>query len=104
MLQAGLPRFGSLQGKEVSLSPSRQDRPWGPGSFLSNGRTGGEGGGVISVLLKRAGREDDHSPPSSTELKNEWSYTSIPSHVFAVWCLICTRLLSGNSCKLSLSM
>jgi hypothetical protein len=25
---------------------------------------------------KPAGREDDHSPPSSTEVKNAWSYTS----------------------------
>ena len=24
-------------------------------------------------------REVDHSPPSSVEVKNEWSYTSVPS-------------------------
>jgi hypothetical protein len=28
---------------------------------------------------KAAGDEADHSPPSSTEVKNAWSYTSIPS-------------------------
>jgi len=26
--------------------------------------------------VRRPGREVDHSPPSSTEVKNEWSYTS----------------------------
>jgi hypothetical protein len=29
--------------------------------------------------VKRPGREVDHSPPSSAEIKNEWSYTSFPS-------------------------
>jgi len=28
---------------------------------------------------KRLGREADHSPPSSAEAKNAWSYTSIPN-------------------------
>jgi hypothetical protein len=27
---------------------------------------------------KRPGREADHSPPSSAEVKNVWSYTSTP--------------------------
>ena len=28
---------------------------------------------------KRPGHEVDHSPPSSTKVQNEWSYTSTPS-------------------------
>jgi hypothetical protein len=32
--------------------------------------------GTLSVGVKRPGREADHSPPSSTEVKNAWSYTS----------------------------
>jgi hypothetical protein len=28
--------------------------------------------------VKRPGRESDHSPPSSTEVKNTWKYTSTP--------------------------
>jgi hypothetical protein len=28
--------------------------------------------------VKRPGREADHSPPSSAEVKNIWSYTSTP--------------------------
>jgi hypothetical protein len=32
--------------------------------------------GILSLGLKRPGREADHSPPSSAEVKNAWSYTS----------------------------
>jgi hypothetical protein len=28
--------------------------------------------------VKRQGREADHSPPSSADIKNAWSYTSTP--------------------------
>jgi hypothetical protein len=33
---------------------------------------------ALSLGVKRPGREADHSPPSSAEVKNAWSYTSIP--------------------------
>jgi len=32
---------------------------------------------------KTAGREADHSPPSSAEVKNKWSYTS--THITPSW-------------------
>jgi len=35
--------------------------------------------------VKRLGREDHHSPPSSAEVKNEWSYTPRPLHAFVTW-------------------
>jgi hypothetical protein len=38
--------------------------------------------GALSSGVKRPGREADHSPPSSPEIKNAWSYTSIPQYVF----------------------
>jgi hypothetical protein len=38
--------------------------------------------------VKRAGREADHSPPSSAEVNNAWSYTSTPPNVFMTWCLV----------------
>jgi hypothetical protein len=38
--------------------------------------------GALSVGLKRPGREVDHSPPPSTEVKNAWSHTSIPQCIF----------------------
>jgi hypothetical protein len=44
--------------------------------------------GAPNPEIKRPGREADHSPPSSAEVKNAWSYTSTPQHVFIVWCLI----------------
>jgi hypothetical protein len=36
------------------------------------------GTGTLSLGVKRPRREADHSPPSSAEVKNEWSYTSTP--------------------------
>ena len=35
--------------------------------------------GVVHPAVKRPGRESDHSPPSSIEINNEWSYTSTPA-------------------------
>jgi len=32
--------------------------------------------GALSLGVKRPGREADHAPPSSAEVKNAWSYTS----------------------------
>jgi hypothetical protein len=34
-----------------------------------------------------AGREADHSPPSSAEVKNTWSYTSTPQYSSTAWFL-----------------
>jgi hypothetical protein len=33
---------------------------------------------ALSLRIKRLGREADHSPPSSAEVKNSWSFTSNP--------------------------
>jgi hypothetical protein len=32
--------------------------------------------GVLPTGTEQPGSEADHSPPSSAEIKNEWSYTS----------------------------
>jgi hypothetical protein len=34
--------------------------------------------GAFSLWVKQLGHEADHSPPSSAEVKNAWSYTSTP--------------------------
>jgi hypothetical protein len=34
--------------------------------------------GALSLGVKQLVREADHSPPSSAEVKNVWSYTSTP--------------------------
>jgi len=39
-----------------------------------------------------SGREANHSPPSSANVKNEWSYTSTPTYVFMAWCLVKYRI------------
>jgi hypothetical protein len=44
--------------------------------------------GALSLGVKRPEHEVDHSPPSSAEVKNAWSYTSIPLYVFMAWCLV----------------
>jgi hypothetical protein len=38
--------------------------------------------GALSLGVKRPGSEADHSPPSSAEVKNVWSYTSTPPGCF----------------------
>jgi hypothetical protein len=50
--------------------------------------------GVIFPGVKWPGREAGHSPPSSAEVKNAWSYTSIPPYVFTARCNVknCTVL------------
>jgi hypothetical protein len=40
----------------------------------------GAGGSFSGV--KRQGREADHSPPTITEVKKMWIYTSTPPYVF----------------------
>jgi hypothetical protein len=44
--------------------------------------------GDLSPELKRPGREADHSPPTSPQVKKTWTYTSTPSYVFMAWCLV----------------
>jgi hypothetical protein len=46
------------------------------------------GGGALSPGVKGPEHEADHSPPSNTEVKNAWSYTSTPSYIFMWWCII----------------
>jgi hypothetical protein len=48
----------------------------------------GSGPGALTLRLKRTGREADHSPPSSSEVKNAWGYTCIPQYAFMAWCLV----------------
>jgi hypothetical protein len=44
--------------------------------------------GALSLGVKRPGREADHSPPSSTEVKNAWNYISTPQYAFMAWCSV----------------
>jgi hypothetical protein len=39
---------------------------------------------AVSPAVKQSGLTHDHSPPCSAEIKNAWSYTFTPPHVFNV--------------------
>jgi hypothetical protein len=70
----GLGIFLFTTASRTALGPTQPPIQWVPG-FLSLG-------------VKRPGREADHSPPSSADVKNAWSYTSTPQYVFMAWCLV----------------
>jgi hypothetical protein len=44
--------------------------------------------GVLSLGVKRPGREADHSSHLVPRSKNKWSYTSPPQYAFMEWCLV----------------
>jgi hypothetical protein len=75
-LRAGRPGFYSWQNKYFYSSPPHPDRLWGSPSLLSIEYQG------LFPGLKRPGREADHSPPSSAEIKNAWSYTSTVTRLY----------------------
>jgi len=58
-----------LWGNEFFFLPACPDRLWGPPN---------EYRGIFFRQIKRPGREADHSPPPTAELKNTWSYTASP--------------------------
>ena len=56
------------------------DRPWGPATFVFQWVSK-----TPSPELKLPRSEADHSPLPSAEVKNEWSYASIPPHSFVAF-------------------
>jgi hypothetical protein len=57
----------------IFSSPHRSDPLWSSPSLLSNWVQG-----PLSPWVKRPGREADHSPPTSAEVKKMWIYLSTP--------------------------
>jgi hypothetical protein len=64
-------------GSRIFTSPCRPNRLWGPPPTSYPMGTGGSFPGV-----KRPGREPDHSPPTSAEVKKTRIYTSTPPYAF----------------------
>jgi hypothetical protein len=76
-LRAGRLGFESRQGlgiflfataSRTALGPTHPPVQWVPAA--------------LSLGVKRPGREADHSPPSSAEVENAWSYIPTPQYVF----------------------
>jgi hypothetical protein len=55
--------------------------------------------GGIFAGVKRSARKADHSPQSSAEVKNAWSYTSTLPYVFMAWCLVKHRDFTFLLCQ-----
>jgi hypothetical protein len=78
---------GVATRQQAALSGDRVPVGFRDFCFLQNFQTGSEGtpsllckGTDVPCLgVKRLGREFNHSPPSSADVKNEWRYTSVPS-------------------------
>jgi hypothetical protein len=60
----------------IITSPCPPDRLWGPPNLLYNEYR------ELFPGIKRPGREADHSPPTSAEVKKMWIYTSTPPYAF----------------------
>jgi hypothetical protein len=79
-LRTERPGFNSQQGKKFFLLTTASRPTLGPTQPLIQWVQC-----AVSLRLKRPGREADHSPPSSAEVKDAWSYTSTP------WYLVKSR-------------
>jgi hypothetical protein len=47
--------------------------------------------GAVFLGVKEPVHKTDHSPQSTAEVKNAWSYTITPPYVFRLWCIIMNR-------------
>jgi hypothetical protein len=73
-LRAGVP-----VGVTIFTSPRRPDQLWGPPQPPIQWVLG-----ALSPGVKWPGREADHSPPTSAEVKKMWIYTSTLPYAFRV--------------------
>jgi hypothetical protein len=67
----------SFKGWDFFSSPPRQDWFWDSSSLLSYGYQK-----LFPPGAKRPGLEANHPPPSSSEAKNRWRYTSTLQCIF----------------------
>jgi hypothetical protein len=68
-----------VRGKRFICSPKRPHRLWGPPSLLFSDY------GVSFRGVKLPWHKVNHSSPSGTEVKNEWSYPLFPLYAFFAW-------------------
>jgi len=60
------------------------------------------GTGALSLGVRKPRREADHSPPSSAEVTNAWSYNSTPQYAFKAWCSV--KKSTGTTLPLPLKL
>jgi hypothetical protein len=82
-LRVGRPEFDSRWELGFSLHYRVQTGSGAQAGSYPNGYRR-----LLTLGLKRPGREAYHSPPSSAEVTNAWSYTSTVPYVFMAWCLV----------------
>jgi len=76
-IESGQPGFDSWQGQRLSLLHCVQTGSETHPAYYSMGI------GVVSLGIKRPGREADHSPPSGAEIKKPSRYTSTPPRKYS---------------------
>jgi hypothetical protein len=79
-LRTERPAFYSWWGWGISLFATASRPALGPLTLWSNGYCG-----LFPSRVKLPGREADHSPSSSAEVKNAWSYISYPPYRDRIW-------------------
>jgi hypothetical protein len=82
-LRAGRPGFDCRQGQGIFLFAATSRPALRLTQIPVNWVTR-----ALSPDVKWSGSEADHSPPSRTEVKNAWSYTSTLPYDFRAWCLV----------------
>jgi hypothetical protein len=55
--------------------------------------------GGIFPRIKRPENEAHHSPLSSAEVRNAWSYASTPPYAFIAWCLVKHKIRSHDTVR-----
>ena len=65
------------RGKSCLRSPSRSGCLWAPASLIFSG--------AICLSIKQLGPEFDHCPPSSAEVRNDWSNTPATRNAVVAW-------------------
>jgi hypothetical protein len=58
----------------MALGPTQPPIQWVPGA--------------VPLGLKQLGREADHSPPSSAEVRMRGAIPLLPQYIFMAWCLV----------------
>jgi hypothetical protein len=76
-IRAGRPGFDFQQGQRTFLFATASTSALGPTQPCTQWIPG-----TLSPWAKRPGREADHLPPSSAEIKNAWSYISTLLYIF----------------------